>query len=117
MNAPARRLVTLPVNGAWQPVSGKPFQYEDRTADFYCYPSRFVVDVDYPGHPDIKGTTFHGMWWDHDSAKRYALSCDGWSGARGTVREVEMYWYQPTYGRVTTEETREETVSAREQGL
>lgn len=78
----------------------------DQTSDFYCYPSRFVVDNG--------ATTFHGKWWDRHDALRFAASM--WGQGCATVREVETYWYQPTYGRVTTEETREETVSAPEHG-
>jgi hypothetical protein len=98
------RIVTLPVNAAWQPVFPS-FQYRDQTGDFYAYPSRFVVDSVYP---DGDVVTHSGKWWDEDGAKRFARSLANGDHPRAVIREVELYWYAPAFGRVdaTEEATR-----------
>lgn len=95
--APERRIVTLPANGFWEPCFPE-FAYEGtRTAEFYVFPSRYVVDGVYPDHDTI---THHGKWWDEEGAKRFARSLANGEHPRAVVREVPLYWYQPAFGKV-----------------
>lgn len=90
-NRPEHKLVTLPMNGAWQACTPE-FQYPDgRTGQFMCFPSRFVVVA------GDSGVRFHGKYWNREDAKRLAASLP--SGTE--IVEVEMYWYAPAFGSVT----------------
>lgn len=96
----AMRLVTLPVNGAWQPVNSAGSQHEGQTAEFWAYSCAFVVDSDWTevlaSTPDPVVT--HEGFETREKAGRFARSMGGPS--RVSVREVEPYWYVRNFGRV-----------------
>lgn len=82
-----KKLVTLPVNGMWQPCGAE--EAKGRTAEFWAFPARFAVVSEF-------GTRHHGRWWDREDAERFARTM--WGPA--TVEETTPYWYAPAFGRV-----------------
>lgn len=84
-NTNEKKLVTLNVNGSWQPV------YIDTgaTAEFWAFLRCYVVDS--------LTVTFHGMWTNEEEAMRFAQSL-GEGSPR--VRKIAPYWYAPAYGVV-----------------
>lgn len=89
------KLVTLPCNGAWQPVLPA-FQYAQNTGDFTAHECAHVVDLSYPDGDII---VHHGFLTE-DNAKTFARSADNGGFPRATVRPCEPYWYVTAYGRV-----------------
>lgn len=87
-------LVTLFVNGFWQPTATD----TGRTGRFCAYPSRYVVDKFLP---DGRFTgAWHGHWPTEEEARRFAIT----GGSHDAAREVPQYWYCPAYGRVEPDE-------------
>lgn len=83
------KLVTMPCNGAWQPVFPA-FQHEQNTGEFRAFLCRFAVRSEF-------GSFHHGKWATLEDAKRFACSMSGTACAG----EIEPYWYVPAFGRIT----------------
>ena len=86
-------LVSLPCNGAWQPVYPE-FQHGDNRQDFYCGRRNYLVRTN--------GVAMHGDWTTVEQARRFAASCD--NGAK--VLLCSTYWYCPAFGVVDAESVR-----------
>lgn len=91
----------------WQaPPGGATHAPTGETAQWYCWPSRYVVDLTYhgPWNLDAKPIAFRGAWLDRSGADAFARSADNGGQPCATVREVPEYWFAPAYGQVTPDD-------------
>jgi hypothetical protein len=83
---PEPRNFPFGADAAWAPT------YIDRAINgvhmYKCVASRFKVVS------TTSGVVFHGAWWCREDAVRFAHSL-----GPSEVSEVEVYWYNRTFGR------------------
>lgn len=92
---PGRRVVSLAVNGAWQPVSEGP---GGPRADFVARVRHFACD-------SPAGTRLYGPWETYAEARAFAASLPRILGPDGNPRagvalRVAPYWHVASFGKL-----------------